>query len=178
MNAQRPVSSGVFIGLITLFLLLGCASFQPAASIRVEVDVYKGPLSKPIEAQKAELRGIVKDAALMSQQIAMLQDLMNKCEPTFLDLYSCEIAKNFVLNFRQKLCHTFFKLPYVPFDIAGSCGYKPAEQERINKLALPNSSKEEYFQLLTFLGEIAAEMKIQSAAISAAMIPYLRLCSN
>ncbi len=161
-----------------LFLLIGCTPFQPAASIRVEVDVYKGPLSKPLAIQEAELKGIIHDAALVAQQFVTLQEKMVECKPTFLGLFpdaSCLITSSFAKNFNDKLCNTFFKLPHLLSVDKRKCEYNLVEQERIKKLisVKSDSSKEEYFQLLTFLAEIAAEMKTQSAATSAGMIPYV-----
>ena len=58
------------IALATLFLagvlsLLGCRAnpLSTAASMRVEVEVYKGPLSKTLPVQWGELEGLVDEAA-------------------------------------------------------------------------------------------------------------------
>lgn len=54
----------------SILFLSGCAS----SSIRVEVDVYKGPLSKPVPIQKAELIGIIKDSFTATKQFKSLLD--------------------------------------------------------------------------------------------------------
>jgi hypothetical protein len=40
----------------------GCSALNPSASMRVDIEVYKGPLSKPVEIQIAELEGLVSEA--------------------------------------------------------------------------------------------------------------------
>jgi hypothetical protein len=51
------MAGALIIGLP--FCLTGCASLF-SGSLRVEVDVYKGPLSKELDAQKAELAGLIR----------------------------------------------------------------------------------------------------------------------
>jgi len=48
--------------LVVGICLSGCSALSPAASMRVDVEVYKGPLAKLPEAQLGELEGIVADA--------------------------------------------------------------------------------------------------------------------
>lgn len=55
------------ISLQFLLLLLtvfgyGCGSLSGAGSMRIEVEVYKGPLSKEPDIQWAELRGLIKES--------------------------------------------------------------------------------------------------------------------
>ena len=54
-------------GLLAAFTLSGCgglaANFSAAASMRVEVEVYKGPLSKSVESQWGEFVGMVNEAS-------------------------------------------------------------------------------------------------------------------
>ena len=54
------------LGLLALFssvLLAGCEKLSTAAAMRVEVEVYKGPLSKDPETQMGELVGLMNEAA-------------------------------------------------------------------------------------------------------------------
>src|SRR5256885_9339642 len=48
-------SAAVVCGLIHVWMLAGCST---AASMRVEVEVYKGPLSVSLAVQIGELRGV------------------------------------------------------------------------------------------------------------------------
>ena len=54
----RVVRTAAFAAAITL--LTGCSFLSGAASMRIEVDVYKGPLSNPIEVQKAQLSALLR----------------------------------------------------------------------------------------------------------------------
>lgn len=56
-----------FLLLVTLGIALcGCQgrAFNPTASMRVEVEVYKGPLSKEIDTQWSELLGLINEAKM------------------------------------------------------------------------------------------------------------------
>ncbi|MBF0162443.1 MAG: hypothetical protein HQL88_09150 [Magnetococcales bacterium] len=50
------------LGLLLIFSLALLSACAPAASMRVDVDVYKGPLSKNINLQWGELLGVVIEA--------------------------------------------------------------------------------------------------------------------
>jgi hypothetical protein len=55
----------VLTALIMAFTLTGCTgALSTGSSMRVEVEVYKGPLSKDKEVQLGELMGIVREAKL------------------------------------------------------------------------------------------------------------------
>lgn len=51
-------SAAVVCGLIPIWMLAGCST---AASMRVEVEVYKGPLSVSLPVQIGELRGVIQE---------------------------------------------------------------------------------------------------------------------
>jgi len=51
------------LGIISLVSIFqGCATLNPAASMRIDVEVYKGPLSKPVDIQWGELEGLIFEA--------------------------------------------------------------------------------------------------------------------
>ena len=65
-NSQRCLRSDVTAVLLPIFLMfMGCASgkFSTAASMRIEVEVYKGPLSKTLDTQWGELVGIIEESS-------------------------------------------------------------------------------------------------------------------
>lgn len=156
MNAQWFVVSRFFIGLTVLFLLTGCAAFQPAASIRVEVDVYKGPLSKPLEIQKAELVGIIKEAVIVGDQFDLILETVDKCV-LIIGPYSaerCTALRELASQLKKKSKESFSKLR----------DFYTLSSEKNEK---------KYRAALVDLAEIAAQMKTQSAATVASMVPYV-----
>ncbi len=78
MNSNRPRvrRTPAVLALIAVIMVAGCASlpfpspfantqidtFDKSATLRVEVEVYKGPLSKELAVQVAELKGIFDDS--------------------------------------------------------------------------------------------------------------------
>ncbi|MCY4612207.1 MAG: hypothetical protein OXB94_01090 [Nitrospira sp.] len=68
MNSRAALVTSIMVGV---FSLTGCMNYMPrlenplstAASMRVEVEVYKGPLSKNVSVQWGELEGLVDEAA-------------------------------------------------------------------------------------------------------------------
>lgn len=142
-----------FLYLILTFLLTGCAVFEPAASIRVEVDVYKGPLSKPIDIQKAELLGIIKEAVLVGKQYGLILIKVDNCYLIIgpFSTERCDAIRNISAQLKATSDESF---------------------TRLNSYSKFNSDKEKFRTELADLAEIAAQMKTQSAATVAGMIPY------
>lgn len=68
--------------LAMMLCLSGCSSFSGAASMTIDVDVYKGPLSQHYHMQRGELRGLVQEFALAAcvyadNLVAIAQELDN-----------------------------------------------------------------------------------------------------
>ena len=162
-------------------LLFGCAAFQPASSIRVEVDVYKGPLSKPVPVQKAELAGIVSDTVIAADQYHSLLEEFKKQEgcPKNSLIDKCSLYE--VLH--DKLCDSFYKLfaysEYKPLNNNETCDKYHHHKNPSDQLPPTTTKKkinikdENIFAELTELAEISAQMKVQSAAIAAGLIPFV-----
>ncbi len=75
---MRLTTSLLLLACAAALLVGGCATLH-SASMRVEVEVYKGPLSKQPTVQVAELHGILKrSAGLFSAMKTQAQDLMQK----------------------------------------------------------------------------------------------------
>ncbi len=60
-EASGPLAFSI-LALLAVTLFAGCTSISSPATLRVEVEVYKGPLSKEASVQLAELKGIILDS--------------------------------------------------------------------------------------------------------------------
>ena len=182
-----------------LFLLLafltGCAAFEPASSIRVEVDVYKGPLSKPVDVQIAELVGIHQDATRSITEFNDMQFHM-------LDKYCYDDMKEGKEFHRHddelsKLLKSTTNIYLIPMDLNCSillsmynksldlknelkqiCDNNHAcDKEKygygFSSVAWMEDKLEEKKLYLTHLTKVAAVMKVQSAEAAAALIPFV-----
>lgn len=76
MGCNRIIrrQASTILALLAVTLFAGCTSTSGSATLRVEVEVYKGPLSKEASVQLAELKGIVLDS---DRAMKILRDNMN-----------------------------------------------------------------------------------------------------
>ena len=73
-NGTFGRQASTILALLAMTLFAGCTSTSGSATLRVEVEVYKGPLSKEASVQLAELDGIVLDS---NRAMKILRDNMN-----------------------------------------------------------------------------------------------------
>lgn len=78
MTSSTPFQTITLIGLVLLSCLPGCMAFSDSSAMRIEVEVYKGPLSLEPEIQLGELYGYLVEAR---------QGLINTKE--FIDRVGC-----------------------------------------------------------------------------------------
>ena len=105
MRTHTALASVFIAGIL---LLTGCMNYMPrlvnplstAASMRVEVEVYKGPLSKNISVQWGELDGLVEEAAdaLTTFNDAIVTAASKSGYVTRRNEYA-ELSKDFLLPF-------------------------------------------------------------------------------
>lgn len=88
----------VYLGLLVLLglLLQACGSLSPHASMRVEVEVYKGPLSKPLHVQWGELKGVIESAyQTFQEQGRYLESSTQFCTSGAWEAGLCQDVKHF-----------------------------------------------------------------------------------
>src|SRR5437868_5314605 len=115
MHGIKRNRAGVLLCLVVLALAqTGCSLFAGSASMRIEVEVYKGPLSKEPELQLAELFGQVQESVdamnggkeimvLIAQDIGLIKKEatnFTKCEaPSWFDLTTNAAAAYYCMFF-------------------------------------------------------------------------------
>ena len=114
-NRSRVRRTPAVLALIAVIMVAGCATdltvlsnpqrnsqinfLSSAATIRVEVEVYKGPLSKEPAVQVAELKGIVDDSMRamhnLKENMVYLQDVF-RCNPNGEKKQECNQLKQVI----------------------------------------------------------------------------------
>jgi len=96
-----------------LFSIAGCGGpLSTASSIRVEVDVYKGPLSLELETQWAELLGVVNEAKDMLENMRLsfvdISMPMKNCKRNSYDKYETQTWRSDDIGMAERHCSLLF----------------------------------------------------------------------
>ncbi len=108
MKLIHKVSAFLFTGLIAL------PAYGQSGSMRIEVEVYNGPLSKTLDVQKAELKGVVD---VTSETLALLirEFHLSQCR---LGCFGEDLDTKHTDRAAVNYC-AMIKFPYVSSEVAG-----------------------------------------------------------